>query len=109
MNKKIADKLDEIVEFIKNTDSYTNYLKAKDKLETREDLKKIIENIKKIQKEIIKNPKNKKELEIELNKNIELLQGDITYNQYNIYLIEVNNMLAIFENKLNNYFYDVFN
>ena len=109
MNKKIADKLDEIVEFIKNTDSYKNYLKAKDKLETREDLKKIIENIKKIQKEIIKNPKNKKELEIELNKNIELLQGDITYNQYNIYLTEVNNMLAIFENKLNNYFNDVFN
>ena len=109
MNKKIADKLDEIVEFIKNTDSYKNYLKSKDKLETREDLKKIIENIKKIQKEIIKNPKNKKELEIELNKNIELLQGDITYNQYNIYLTEVNNMLAIFENKLNNYFNDVFN
>jgi len=109
LNKEIDDKLDEIVEYIKNTDSYKNYLKAKSKLEERDDLKIIINNIKRLQKEIIKNPSNKKELEKELNKNIEILESDITYSEYNNYLSEVNNMLAIFENKLNNYFYNVFN
>lgn len=109
LNNIIENKIDEIIDYIKNTDNYKNYLKAKIKLENREDLKEIINNIKKLQKEIIKNPKNKKELENELNKNIEILETDITYSEYNNYLIEVNNMLAIFENKLNNYFYDVFN
>ena len=61
------------------------------------------------QKDIIKNPNNKKDLEKELNKNIKLLESDIVYDQYNMYLSEVNNMLAIFENKLKNYFSDVFN
>ena len=109
MNKDINDKLDEIIEFIKNTDSYKNYLKAKDILEKRDDLKKIIENIKRLQKEIIKNSCNKKELETKLNKNIELLESDITYCEYNKYLSEVNNMLAILETKLNKYFEDIFN
>ena len=109
MNKEIEDKLDEIVEYIKNTDSYKNYLKAKDILESKKNLKIIIENIKRLQKEIIKNPNNKIELESELNKNIKLLESDIVYNQYTNYLSDVNNMLAIFENKINKYFLDVFN
>lgn len=109
MNKEIENKIDEIILYIKNTDSYKNYLKARDLLDSRSDLKDIIENIKKIQKDIIKNPNNKKDLEKELNKNIKLLESDIVYDQYNMYLSEVNNMLAIFENKLNNYFSDVFN
>lgn len=109
LNKEIEDKLDEIVEYIKNTDSYKNYLKAKDILESKKNLKIIIENIKRLQKEIIKNPNNKIELESELNKNIKLLESDIVYNQYTNYLSDVNNMLAIFENKINKYFLDVFN
>ena len=109
MNKELNNKLDEIIEYIKNTDSYQNYLKAKELLDKREDLKEIISNIKILQKEIIKNPSKKKELELELNEKIKLLESDITYLEYNNYLSEVNNMLAILENKLNKYFDDVFN
>ena len=107
MNKEIDDKLDEIIKFIKESDSFKNYLKAKEILDTRDDLKIKIQNVKKMQKEIIKH--KDKLLETELNNLINDLNNDITYNEYNKYLIEVNNMLAIFEDKLNKYFYDVFN
>ena len=109
LNKEIDDKVLEIIDYIKNTDSYKNYLKSKEILDERVDLKEIINNVKKIQKDIIKYPKKKKELESELNKNIELLNNDYNYIEYNRYLEEVNNMLNIFENKINNYFNDVFN
>ena len=101
-------KVNNIINYIKDTDSFKNYLKAKELLDKRDDLKKIISDIKKLQKEIIKY-KDKKELEIKLNENIKILENDILYNQYTNYLSEVNNMLAIFENKLNKYFDDVFN
>ena len=107
MNKEIEEKVDEIIEYIKSSDSYKNYLKAKDILEKRNDLKEIINTIKKQQKEIIKNPSNK-DLENKLNKNIKILEEDIIYSQYNDYLKDVNNMLIILENKLNKYFEDVF-
>ena len=109
MNKEIEEKVDNIIDYIKNSNNYKNYLKAKEILNTREDLKELIEDIKRIQKEIIRNPNKKEELEIKLKKKIELLENDITYNEYNNYLSEVNNMLAIFENKINKYFDDVFN
>ena len=108
MNKEIELKVNNIINYIKDTDSFKNYLKAKELLDKRDDLKKIISDIKKLQKEIIKY-KDKKELEIKLNENIKILENDILYNQYTNYLSEVNNMLAIFENKLNKYFDDVFN
>lgn len=108
LNKEIELKVNNIINYIKDTDSFKNYLKAKELLDKRDDLKKIISDIKKLQKEIIKY-KDKKELEIKLNENIKILENDILYNQYTNYLSEVNNMLAIFENKLNKYFDDVFN
>ena len=108
LNKEINDKLDEIIEFIKNTDSYKNYLKAKEILDTKEDIKLKIEEIKKYQKLIVNNSNNKKELEIKIKDNLDYLNNDITYISYKNSLDEVNNMLNIFENKINNYFDEVF-
>ena len=109
MNKEIENKLDEIIDYIKNTDSYKNYLKAKEILDTKDDIKLKIEEIKKYQKEIVNNSKNKKELELKIKENLDYLENDITYIAYKNSLDEVNNMLNIFENKINNYFDEVFN
>ena len=108
MNKEILEKVDNIVNYIKESKSYQNYLKSQEILSNQKDLLEIIDNIKKVQKEFVKNPKNK-ELQFKLEELNNKLQDDITYNQYNEYLKEVNNMLAIFENKINKYFDDVFN
>lgn len=109
MNKELEDKLDEIILYIKDTESYNNFLKAKEKLNQRDDLKIIIEKIKKLQQQMIKYPNKGIELEIELNDNLKILENDFDYVQYNNYLIEVNNLLNIFENKINKYFEDIFN
>ena len=109
MNKEIEEKLDEIINYIIESNSYKNYLKAKDLINVREDLKEKINKIKKMQKEIVKNTSQKDELQNEYDNLLKELNDDITYYQYNKYLREVNNMLAIFENKVNKYFEDIFN
>ena len=109
MNKEIENKIDEIIEYIKNSNSYKKYLLSYELLSNRDDLKTIIDNIKKYQQEIIKNKSKEQELELKINKCLDILNNDPTYLEYTNYLNEVNNMLVIFENKLNKYFYDVFN
>ena len=108
MNKEIDNKVDEIINYIKNTDSYKNYLKAKEILDSKEDIKNKIKEIKLYQKQIVNGIGNKKELENKIKDNLDYLENDITYISYKNYLDEVNNMLNIFENKINNYFDEVF-
>ena len=108
MNKEINDKLDEIIFYIKNTNSYKNYLKAKELLEKKEDIKEKIKEIKIYQKQIVNNI-NKEELELKIKENLNYLEQDITYISYQEYLNEINNMLIIFENKINKYFDEVIN
>ena len=108
MNKEIENKVDEIINYIKNTDSYKNYLKAKEILDSKEDIKNKIKEIKLYQKQIVNGIGNKKELENKIKDNLDYLENDITYISYKNYLDEVNNMLNIFENKINNYFNEVF-
>ena len=109
MNKEIDDKILEIIDYIKNTDYYKNYLKAKELLNLDNELIKLIEDIKKYQKEIVKNPSKREELEDKIKKNLDILNTNPLYLDYINNLDEVNNMLIIFENKLNKYLYDVFN
>ena len=108
MNKEIENKVDEIIDYIKNTDSYKNYLKAKEILDSKEDIKNKIKEIKLYQKQIVNGIGNKKELENKIKDNLDYLENDITYISYKEYLDEINNMLNIFENKINNYFDEVF-
>lgn len=108
LNKEIENKVDEIIDYIKNTDSYKNYLKAKEILDSKEDIKNKIKEIKLYQKQIVNGIGNKKELENKIKDNLDYLENDITYISYKEYLDEINNMLNIFENKINNYFDEVF-
>ena len=108
LNKEIENKVDEIINYIKNTDSYKNYLKAKEILDSKEDIKNKIKEIKLYQKQIVNGIGNKKELENKIKDYLDYLENDITYISYKEYLDEVNNMLNIFENKINNYFDEVF-
>ena len=106
---KILDKVDEIITYIKNTNDYKNYIKAKKKLESDEEVLILVEKVKKYQKEIVRNKGNKEELEKKINACLEKLNNSVIYTEFLNYQSEVNNMLTIFENKLNKYFHDVFN
>ena len=109
LNKEIEEKVLEIVSYIKETDYYKNYLKAKELLESNQELTDLIEEIKLFQKEIVKNPSKKNELERRIQENLSILEEDPLYLEYTINQEEINNMLVIFENKINKYFFDVFN
>ena len=108
MDKEINKKVQEIIKYIQNSDSYQNYLKCKEQLYTNKELLKEIDNIKKNQQMLIKNPELKKECEKKIKKSLDILNNDILYVQYLNYQDDVNNMLNIFENKINKYFEDVF-
>ena len=109
MNKEILTKVSEIVEFIKESNEYQNYMKAKKILSEDKELTSLIEKIKKYQKDIVNKRGNKEELETRINSCLEILNNSPLYNEYCNYQEEVNNLLTIFENKINKYFDDVFN
>ena len=110
MNKEeILEKVDEIVNYIKTSDVYKNYLKAKDLISLDKELVNLIEDIKKYQKEIVKNITKKDELELKIKENLDILNENPTYLEYLNYQEKLNNLLTIFENKINKYFEDVIN
>lgn len=110
LNKEeILEKVEEIVNYIKTSDVYKNYLKTKDLINLDKELISLIDDIKKYQKEIVKNINNKEELELKIKENLDILNTNPTYLEYLNYQEEINNMLTIFENKINKYFEDIFN
>lgn len=110
MNKEeILEKVEEIVDYIKSSDVYKNYLKSRELLSLDKELVNLIDNIKKYQQEIVKNINKKEELELKIKENLNILNESPTYLEYLNYQEELNNMLTIFENKINKYFIDVFN
>lgn len=108
-NKEIINKVIEIREFIENSTLYKNYLKSRELVNSDIELMTLIDNIKKYQKEIIKSPHKKEELEIKIDESLEILNNNPTYLEYINLQEEVNNLLTIFENKINKYFDSVFN
>ena len=108
-NKEIEAKVLEIVDYIKESEDYKKYLKARELIESDQRLMEIISLVKKYQKEIVKNPFKKKELEEKIADCLEILNSDPTYLEYLTLQEEINNLLIIFENKINKYFESVFN
>lgn len=108
LNNSLNAKLDDIINYIKNTDAYKNYLKTKKLMSENHELMSMIDEVKKYQKDIVRNI-DKKDKEIKYKQLLDRLMEDPLYLEYMEYLDEVNNMLNIFENKLNKYFFDLFN
>ena len=101
LNKKeINAKILEIIEYIQTTESYQNYLKARKILEQNEKIMNLIQDIKTLQKE---------ELDLKIKEKLNILNTEPSYLEFQTYQDEINNLLIIFENKINKYFFDVFN
>lgn len=108
LNNDLNTKLDDIINYIKNMDAYKNYLKTKQLMSENPELIGMIDEVKKYQKDIVRNinVEDKKDKYKQL---LDRLMEEPLYLEYIEYLDEVNNMLNIFENKLNKYFFDLFN
>lgn len=105
LNKEILDKVDEIIEVIKTSSDYQKYLSLQEKMNNNQELMKLINEVKTLQKALV-NGKDKKN---ELKEKMSLLENNPMYREYNNTLSEINNKFAIIENTLNNYFEKKFN
>ena len=100
LNNEILNKVDEIVNFIKNSDDYQKFLLLQEKMNDNKNIINLINEVKALQKDIVHGKDKEKKLKEKMN----LLDNDPLYREYNNTLSEINNRIAIVENTLNNYF-----
>lgn len=99
-NDEILNKIEEIISKIENSDLYHKYVDLKNKLNKNKEIVTLINEVKLLQKDVVHHM-DKKEL---LNKKIEDLNNYPLYREYNNTICDINNIYAIIENNINNYF-----
>lgn len=106
--EKLYKAVDDVVNYIKLSDEYKNCVSLKDKMSKNQELTLLIEKIKKMQKEYIKNNYDKN-IKQELDKLNNKLEEIPVYNIYLENLKKVNLMINYVRDELNDYFYKLFN
>ena len=100
--EEFYNNLDSVVNTIKNSKEYKNCIELKEKMDSNEDIKSLVRNIKSLQKKYINtnNINIKKELDM-LEKQLEEIP---IYHIYLQNLEKVNEMINYTKDELNNYF-----
>lgn len=106
--EKVNNELDSLINYIKNTYDYKMCIKLKKQMNENDELMKLINDIRFLQKKYIKSSYDDNVKE-ELNKKNQELFNIPLYVVYNQYLSNVNEMIEYVKNSLNNYFYDLLN
>ena len=112
MNNLILDKVDEIINYIKETSEYKDYLFLKDKVSKNNKINSLIEEVRIIEKELVKlevNNKDITDLEKEYNSKLEELNKIPLYKDYVDTVEKLDNIYQDIKNRLDNYFYEKLN
>ena len=112
MNNEILNEVDKIIEFIKDTDDYKDYIYLKKKLTNNEKANHLINEIKSLQQEIVKlelENKSIKEKEDKINENIQELNKMPLYIEYIEKQEILNDLYQTIKTRLDDYFYNKFN
>ena len=104
--EKLNKGLDELVDYIKNTDDYKKCIKLKNQMEENEEVKSLIKEIKSLQKKYIRSNYDDN-IKTTLDEKNELLFKIPIYVTYNQHLENVNNMISYVKDSLNDYFYEL--
>jgi len=96
------EKLDEVVNTIKNSKEYKTCIDLKSKMDSNEDINSLVKEIKKLQKKYINT--NDSNIKIELDKLENQLNEIPIYHIYLDNLEKVNQMIDYVKDELNNYF-----
>lgn len=107
---RLLDKeLEDIISYIKNSDSYKKCIEIQEKMESNVEIKNLVANVKSLQKQYVKsdfqNEKIKKDLDC-LEKKLNHIP---IYVEYIHHLNIVNDMIGLVRDSLNEYFYKLFN
>lgn len=96
------EKLDEVVNTIKNSKEYKNCVDLKSQMDSNEDINSLVKKIKILQKKYIRT--NDKDIKLELDKLEKELNEIPIYHIYMENLEKVNDMINYVKDELNNYF-----
>ena len=105
--EEVYKSLDEIVSYIKDTKEYQKCVSLKEKMDQNEEIKSLIEEIKRKQKEFVKSPSQ--EIEDQLKRLNHQLESIPIYDTYQKNLEKVNEKIDYVRDSLNDYFDDLFN
>ena len=106
---ELLNKIDELIELIKNTPNYKKYIELKEIMKNNSDIMSLIKQIKKVEQSIVKKEYNKVDTSEEENKLKELKSELNTYPIYLEYSYiqedlnnDFQNIKKIIENSINN-------
>ena len=108
MVKQLNRALNDVVDYIKDSNEYKTCLDLKKKMSANEEVNALVRQVKILQQKCIKSNYNKeikKELD-EINKRLDDIPIYVIYKQN---LEKVNNMINTVKDELNNYFDDLLN
>ena len=108
MNNDTKKSLEELIDYIKNTEDYKQVLILKEEIEKDEELKKLIDDVKKHQKKYVRSSFDEKVKE-ELDNKLNLLNNNKLFVTYSYHLNKVNDMIKLVKDELNEYFYEITN
>ncbi len=108
MNNETKKSLEELIDYIKNTEDYKQVIYLKKEIEKDKYLKKLIEEVRIYQKKYVKSSFDKK-LKEELDNKLELLKGNKLFITYSYHLTKINDMIKLVKDELNDYFYQITN
>ncbi len=112
MNNQILNEVDKIIEFIKESDDYKDYIYLKDKLSKHEEANNLINEIKKLQKQAVKQEVNKmdtKELDNKIKDNLDKLNKIPLYRDFIDKQEVLNDYYQTIKERLDEYFYNKMN
>jgi cell fate (sporulation/competence/biofilm development) regulator YmcA (YheA/YmcA/DUF963 family) len=106
MVKLLNKKLEEVITVIQKSEDYQECIKLKEKMKKNVELMQLIDTLKTLQKEYVKNGYQDKEKLEEVENKLYEIPIYVTYMER---LEKVNQMISYVEDDLNDYFYQLFN
>ena len=101
MNNEIKHEIDLLIESIKTSDIYNNYLILLNKVYENKDINNLVKEIRNIEKELVKKPS------IALEDKLKVKESELNniplYLDYKDSIDELNNMLLIIKNKMDKF------
>ena len=112
MNNEILNSIDDIIDTIKSSEDYKDYIYLKDKLSKHDKANSLIKKIKKKQKELVKKRVNKEDItdiDKEINGLVKELNMIPLYNDFINKQETLNELYQVIKSRLDDYFYQKLN
>ena len=112
MNKKILNKVDEIINIINGSEEYQRYIEISNKMKDNKDIMALIDEVKLLQKKLVKEQslgRDTSSIDEEINNKLKELEAYPIYLEY-IYLQEdLNNSIGLVRTNIENYINNITN